>query len=117
MGQTPEKRVKQKVSGLLKATAGVWYTMPVPSGYGESTLDYIGCYLGRFLAVETKAPGKKPTARQKQLIAAIERAGGAVFVIDGDTTELEVWLRGVRDAVQGCRKEEGGVPQIPGSEP
>lgn len=92
MAQTPEGRVKQKVSGLLKATPGVFYDMPVPSGYGGSTLDYIGCYLGRFFAVETKAPGKKPTARQKQIIAAIERAGGKTFVIDGDLTELEDWL-------------------------
>jgi hypothetical protein len=92
MAQTPEGRVKQKVSGLLKATPGVFYDMPVPSGYGGSTLDYIGCYLGRFFAVETKAPGKKPTARQKQIIARMQAAGAKVFVIDGDLTELEDWL-------------------------
>lgn len=66
--------------------------MPVPSGYGESTLDYIGCYRGKLFAVETKAPGKKPTNRQQQIIDSIKRAGGAVFVIDGDTTELEQWI-------------------------
>lgn len=90
---TPEGKVKAKVSRLLKTTPGVWYTMPVPSGFGESTLDYLGCHLGRFFAVETKAPGKKPTARQENTMAAIRRGGGTVFVIDGDTTELEQWLR------------------------
>jgi hypothetical protein len=94
MAQTPEGKVKAKVSGLLKATAGVWYTMPVPSGFGESTLDYLGSYYGRFFAVETKAPGKKPTSRQQNTIAAIERSGAKVFVIDGDLTELENWLKG-----------------------
>lgn len=94
MSNTPEGKVKRKVSGLLKATPGVWYDMPVPSGFGGSTLDYIGCYLGRFFAVETKAPGKKPTPRQLQTIAAIERSGGKVFVIDGDLSELEAWLKG-----------------------
>ena len=96
MASTPEGKVKRKVSGLLKATPDVFYDMPVPSGYGGSTLDYIGCHRGAFFAVETKAPGKKPTARQKQIIAAMERAGGKVFVID-DThdealEELRTWL-------------------------
>jgi penicillin-binding protein-related factor A (putative recombinase) len=39
--------------------------MPVPSGYGESTLDYIGCYKARFFAIETKKPGGKLTPRQQ----------------------------------------------------
>ena len=90
---TPEGKVKQKVSRLLKTVPGLWYTMPVPSGFGESTLDYLGCYLGRFFAVETKAPGKKPTSRQMSTIDAIERGGGKVFVVDGDTTDLENWLK------------------------
>lgn len=89
---TPEGKVKKKVSDLLKATPEVWYTMPVPSGFGESTLDYLGCHRGRFFAIETKAPGKKPTLRQMQTMAAIERGGGKTFVIDGDTTELKDWL-------------------------
>lgn len=92
MATTPEGKVKARVSALLKATNGLYYFMPVPSGYGESTLDYIGCYRGKLFAVETKAPGKKPTNRQQQIIEAILRAGGAVFVIDGDTTELEQWI-------------------------
>lgn len=92
MAQTPEGKVKAKVSGLLKATPGLYYDMPVPGGFGASTLDYVGCYLGRFFAVETKAPGKKPTPRQNQIIARMQAAGAAVFVIDGDLTDLENWL-------------------------
>lgn len=94
---TPEGRVKKRVSTLLKATPGVYYFMPVPSGYGESSLDYLGCYRGRFFAVETKAPGKKPTDRQRQTIAAMEAAGGRVFVIDGDTQELQQWLDALKE--------------------
>lgn len=92
MATTPEGKVKAKVSALLKATPGVYYYMPVPGGYGGSTLDYVACYNKLFFAIETKAPGKKPTDRQKQIIAQIKAAGGAVFVIDGDTLELEKWL-------------------------
>lgn len=93
MAQTPEGKVKAKVSGLLKATPGIYYHMPVPGGFGGTTLDYIGCHRGRFFAIETKKPGGKPTDRQKQIISQIEQAGGKTFVVDGDTTELELWLK------------------------
>lgn len=93
MAQTPEGKVKAKVSRLLKEAKGMYYFMPVQGGFGSSTLDYLGCHLGRFFAVETKKPGAKPTERQQQIIASIERAGGKTFVIDGDTTELEEWIR------------------------
>ena len=92
MAQTPEGKVKQKVSRLLRETASVYYHMPVPGGFGGTTLDYIGSHVGRFFAIETKKPGGKPTDRQKQIISQIEEAGGKVFVIDGDTEELERWL-------------------------
>lgn len=92
MATTPEGKVKKTVSTLLKSITGLFYTMPVPSGFGESTLDYIGCYRGKYFAVETKAPGKKPTDRQEAIIKKMRDAGGAVFVIDGDLTELKQWI-------------------------
>jgi hypothetical protein len=98
MSQTPEGKVKRKVSDFLKGVEGLYYFMPVPSGYGESTLDYIGCYHGRLFAIETKKPGGKPTGRQEQIISAITRAGGAVFVIDGDITLLTEWVKYIHDS-------------------
>lgn len=95
MGTTPEGKVKREVSAILKGDANTYYFMPVPGGYGESTLDYVGCNAGRWFAIETKAPGKKPTDRQKMIASMMERAGGKVFVIDGDPAqylELKVWL-------------------------
>lgn len=97
MATTPEGKVKKKVSELLKSTPHCYYTMPVPGGYGESTLDYIGCHMGRFFAIETKAPGKHPTDRQNMIIAMMRRAGAKVFVIDndidGDWVDLVRWLK------------------------
>ncbi len=93
MAQTPEGKVKAKVSRLLRETPGVYYHMPVPGGFGGTTLDYIGCYLGKFFAIETKKPGGKPTDRQQMIIGQIEQAGGKVFVIDGEPTELQQWIR------------------------
>lgn len=92
MASTPEGKVKKTVSSLLRATPDLYYFMPVPSGYGESTLDYIGCYRGQFFSIETKKPGGKPTDRQNMIIERMKKAGGAVFVIDGDTTELKQWI-------------------------
>ena len=68
--------------------------MPVPGGFGASSPDYLLCINGRFLAIETKAPGKKPTDRQKKLIDEIRRAGGTALVIDVEPSlqELQSYL-------------------------
>lgn len=89
---TPEGKIKAKVNKVLARYPESYRFMPVPSGYGLSSLDYLVCHCGLFCAIETKAPGGKPTDRQKKIIAEIESAGGRTFVIDGDTAELEEWL-------------------------
>lgn len=99
MATTPEGKVKQKISNVLRNTPGLYYFMPVPGGFGQSTVDYIGCYCGLFFAIEAKKPGGKPTQRQTQIMNAMEKAWGKVFVIDGDTTELEAWLSRVFENV------------------
>jgi hypothetical protein len=89
---TPEGKVKEQVKRVLKKR-GVYWHCPVQNGMGAPSLDFICCFRGNFVAIETKAPGKKPTPRQLLTIADIEASGGKVFVIDGDTTELEDWLK------------------------
>lgn len=89
---TPEGRVKEQVKRVLNRYANLYHHWPVMNGMGAPTLDCIGCYQGFYFAIETKAPGEKPTARQKLTIDDIRCAGGKVFVIDGDTSELELWL-------------------------
>lgn len=105
---TPEGAVKDKVKKCL-ATHGIfsaskagsfpenaqgWYFMPVSSGHGVSGIpDFLGQHRGRFFGIETKAPGRKPSGFQALQIAAIRASGGAMFVIDGDLTELESWLK------------------------
>lgn len=91
---TPEAKVKAKVNKVLARYKDLYRYMPVPSGYGAPSLDYVCCYRGQFFAIETKAPGKKPTAVQMHTIAAMERAGARVFVIDhvDATGPLEEYL-------------------------
>lgn len=94
---TPEGKIKLAVKELLKPyqLAGSLYAnWPVPGGYGSSTLDALLCFRGHFAGIETKAPGKRPTARQQLDIDMIRAAGGTVFVIDGvaGIEELRQWL-------------------------
>lgn len=90
---TPEGTVKTKVKRVLN-NYGAYHHWPVQNGMGSPTLDCIGCYNEKFFAIETKAPGEKPTPRQELTIEDIRSCNsrGKVFVIDGDTTELEKWL-------------------------
>jgi hypothetical protein len=88
---TPEGVVKASVKRMLLSNDAYYY-MPVSNGMGAPSLDFIGCHRGRFYAIETKAPGKKPTLRQEMTIRKMQAFGAKVFVIDGDTKELEQWL-------------------------
>lgn len=87
---TPEAKVKAAVKAWLKLR-GIWYCMPIGTGYGSSGVpDFICCAQGKFLAIETKAPGKRSntTILQDQQIAGIHKAGGAAIVID-DVAQLD----------------------------
>jgi hypothetical protein len=83
---TPEGKIKRKVNEALKRFGNrVWKFMPVQaSAFGMPALDYLVCFYGWFIAIETKAPGKHPSPRQLDTIASINSAGGLTFVIDSD---------------------------------
>lgn len=89
---TPESRVKAKVKKLLASYADLYSFMPVPTAYQAASLDWFVCYCRRFIAIETKAPGKKPTPRQQAVIRKIIAAGGEVFVVSNDDELLALKL-------------------------
>lgn len=84
--KTEEAKVKDKVKAYLRSV-GAYYFMPVQTGYGAPSLDILGCYRGKFFAVETKAPGKEPTPRQYAIIGELYRAG-AFTVWGSDAQEI-----------------------------
>lgn len=93
MAQTPEGRVKKMVKKALDHLGpDCWRFMPVQNGFGSVALDFLLSVRGRFVAIETKAPGKKLTALQEQTKAAIEAAGGLVFVV-WDETSLQLAMK------------------------
>lgn len=86
----PEAAVKAAVKALLRSM-GIWFYMPVQNGMGVVGIpDFICCWAGTFLAIETKAPGKgrTVTANQQARITEIRAAQGVALVID-DVEQLK----------------------------
>ncbi len=82
MALTPEGKVKAKVVKILR-DEGVYYFFPATHGYGRSGVpDIICCVAGKFLAIECKAGGNKPTTLQVREIETIRQAGGVAVVTD-----------------------------------
>lgn len=102
MASTPEKKVKDKVVKILKQH-GVYYFFPATYGMGRSGVpDVICCIRGKFLAIECKANGNKPTALQEREINAIRQAGGVALVIDENGLQfLDEVLSGEYSHIKG----------------
>ena len=80
--RTPEGRVKDKVTKLLKSH-NVYYFFPVTGGYGVSGIpDIVCCHNGRFIAIECKAGENKTTALQDRQLELIRQSGGIALVIN-----------------------------------
>jgi hypothetical protein len=89
--QTPEGKIKdmvkkflhdRKVQSLVDSIADAvgFYWMPVPSGYGSPFVDFVICYRGRFIAVETKCDRAIGlTARQELILEMVTEGGGRVI--------------------------------------
>lgn len=91
---TPEGKVKAAVKHELKVR-GIWYFMPMQNGFGVVGIpDFICCWNGRFLAIETKAPKKRSqtTANQERQITDINAHGGYAIVVD-DVSQLITFLQ------------------------
>jgi len=79
---TPEKKVKVKVCDILKKL-GAYYFYASTGGYGASGVpDIIACYKGKFIGIECKANGNKPTALQQKHLRDISIQGGISLLID-----------------------------------
>jgi Holliday junction resolvase len=88
MAATPEKKVKDKVVGILKEE-GVYYFFPATHGFGRSGVpDIVCCVNGYFLAIEVKAGTNKPTALQVREIEAIRRSNGIAVVANDQNWDM-----------------------------
>jgi hypothetical protein len=104
MAMTPEGRVKAQVRKLLQEL-GIWYYQPVQNGMGRVGIpDFICCWRGNFIAIETKAPGKWKdlTANQRRVIDEIVANDGFALVVD----DVD-FLRESLNAIQIAEKLSG----------
>jgi hypothetical protein len=82
MAATPESRVKKQVVALLKKH-GAYFFYPVTGGYGRSGVpDIVACWRGRFIGIECKANGGRPTALQMKNLQDITQNDGISLIVD-----------------------------------
>jgi hypothetical protein len=115
MAKKPEWFIKQAVNLTLASYPESYVFRSVPYGYGPSTVDYLVCHYGEFIGIETKAPGEKPTDRQRFILKQIELAGGAALVIDSidKCHKLRTYLEQVKQNAASTSKPkapDGGRP-------
>ena len=79
--KTPEGRLKDAIKRHL-TEKGAYFFMPVQTGYGRRGVDIFCCVRGLFVAIETKAPGKKPNPTQKHCLQQVRDAMGIAFWCD-----------------------------------
>lgn len=78
--KTLEGRLKDEVKKYLDSIGAVYY-MPVPAfNMTRKMVDFLICYKGRFIALETKIHPRKVTTLQAQFICEVIEAGGIAFV-------------------------------------
>jgi hypothetical protein len=84
---TPEAKVKKKVVQQLKLL-DAYYFYPVTGGYGRSGVpDIVGCYKGKFFAIECKAGTNRPTPLQELNIEQIKQSSGLALVINEENVD------------------------------
>ena len=79
---TPEGKVKSRVKSVL-TKRGAWWYCPVSNGMGAPSLDFLCAIKGNMFGIETKAPGRKPTPRQRLTMRSMMDKDIPCFVIDG----------------------------------
>jgi len=106
MSQTPEGKVKGKITKILRE-AHASYFFPATGGYGRSGVsDIVACYKGQFIAIEAKATSRqKPTALQQAYIDEVWWAGGSAIVIHADNIDDVKTLLDTIDALNKVRGE------------
>lgn len=91
MATTPENKVKAVIRGwLAKFGDAVKYITPVPGPFGATKADpdFVISFCGIFVAIEAKAPGKKPTKLQLLRHNELRRSGAIVYVVDNPREQL-----------------------------
>ncbi len=86
-----ESEIQEDIESFLKSKMPrCWWTrsrMDRPTTNRVGCPDFLVCYNSRFIGIEVKRPGKKPTQEQRAELAWIHSAGGIDAVV---TSRAEV---------------------------
>ncbi len=75
------KKIKKHLESLKP---DVWFYKS-SDRYSSGIPDFVGCYKGKFFAIEVKAPGKKPRPLQQFVIDSIKKSEGSCIYVDSFT--------------------------------
>lgn len=87
--KTPEGEVKARIREVLDSLDKCWFFAPAANEWTRIGVpDVVGCYRGRFFALEAKRDEKhKPTLSQRLIHARIRAAGGIILVVHAGNVE------------------------------
>lgn len=108
---TPEGKTKTRIKKMLNKY-GVYSHMPVQNGMGAPTLDFVCCYGGLYIAIEAKAPGKKPSDRQLKTMSQISAAGGVALCVGTNEADFDS-LEKLLEMLNGKRISFTEAPKTP----
>ena len=81
MTRQPEGRLTARIRNWLKAQGGVAYNIHGGDNYQELGIpDILACFHGRFVGIEVKMPGERPSKAQLYQLNKIRMAGGIGLV-------------------------------------
>jgi pantoate kinase len=97
---TPESKVKARVKKVL-SDLNAYYAMPQGTGFGNSGVpDFVVCFRSRFIGIECKAGGNKPTALQYKHLKDIQDCGGLALIVDEtNVNQLHEVLRSYEESI------------------
>jgi len=76
----PENQVKKSIKDLLAYLHIFNFHVLQGLGSRRGICDRIAIYKGQFIAIETKAKGRKPSEAQVEFLREVEEAGGISIV-------------------------------------
>ena len=80
---TKEQDIQDKIMDYIKSIGGLPVKFNNIGIYAKAGVsDILACNRGRFVAIEVKKPGNKPSALQDNFINAINSIGGFAFWAD-----------------------------------
>ena len=80
MPQKPETLLSEKVLSRLRAEGGHWDKIHGGPYQLGGISDVLGCWKGRYIAIELKMPGKVPTRLQGLFLNDVYDSGGRAGV-------------------------------------